>query len=611
MFHLSDRQLHILLGGLCGATFLLLCFFAVLEKPLTATKGELEGLSDYSQGWIASYQTTDPKLLRKYQQTQDNKEQSDNTIQQVVNLPVEFAVEKGKTVTLMHKVPDMGQTTSYLVVDTTQEQIQVSIQGEVLYESSEKEGYLPARHVIALDPQYRNQTVQVQLTGMERDRIVLQGIYEGTYSQVQLSAWLENGYDGIVGAFLVFASACFFLVWLFVHNKVRNKRPLLYGVMELFGIGCLFLLESRLIRMTIHWEYGWYLLESATFVLVSITHILVIRSVTYKKRMLTLLDAGCLVCGIYYISVMVLQGFALLRLDTIRVLSAGLCIGIVIAGTIALGVAVGIYKRRENRFILVANGVLVFGMFLQMIHRIMQRQSAGAPVYLITGVILYATVVLLEALWLATGKDREDQKEDALQEENREQLIEELNPHLLFASFRTLQNLIKSGSANSAKMLYYISVYLRDNLKAMKQPFEMIPFEEELEHMLAYLTLQKTRNPQLSFAVECKVKEFQIPRRCIEPMVENAVFHGIAGKQNQGNVVIRTYVRQEGYAIQIIDDGIGFEQERFRKEHMTSLKVILQQLQKQCDAQTEVVSRPGKGTVITMILPMPDVEPEE
>lgn len=609
MFHLSEKQLHMLLGGLCGATFLLLCFFALFGKPAAGTSGVITGLSDYSQGWIATYQTTDTKLLQEYQK--ENEESAEGMIQQVVNLPVTFAVEKGNVVTLTHKLADLGQNTGYIVVDTKQEQITVSVQGNVLYESSEKEGYLPARHVVAIDPQYQGQTLQIQLTGTERNRITLQGIYEGDYSQVMISAWLENGYAVVVGGLLLFGGLCFAVVWMFVHNRIRNKRPLLYSVMETLGIGILFLLDSRLVRMAMHWETGWYLLESAVFILVAIAHMLVIRSVTYKKRMLALLDAGSLVCAIFYISVMVLQGFSLLHFDTIRMLSAGLCACIVIACTIALFVTVCVYKRKENRIVLVANGVLAAGMLLQVLHQVMQTQEMTIPVYMIAGIVLYEGIIFFGALWQAMRTGQEEQDEDDLQTRNREQVLEEFNPNLLFASFHTLQNLIKNGSANSAKMLYYISVYFRDNLKAMKQPFEMISFEEELEHILSYLTLQKTRNPNLSFTVECKVKEFQIPRRCIEPMVENAVVYGIAGKQEKGNVVIRTYERQEGYAIQIIDDGVGFEPGRYKKNHMTSLKVILDQLETRCDARTEVVSRVGKGTVITMILPIPDVELEE
>ena len=406
MFHLSDRQLHILLGGLCGATLLLLCFFALFEKPSAGFKGELEGLSDYSQGWIASYQTTDAKLLQTYQQ--ENNNTTDNMIQQVVNLPATFEVEKGNVVTLTHKVPDVGQTTTYVVLDTKQEKVSASIQGELLYESSEKEGYLPARHVIAIDPQYQNQILQIQLTGMERNEITLQGIYEGNYSQVRLSAWLENGYDVIVGGILILGSACFFVVWLLAYNRIRNKRPLLYSVMELFGIGCIFLGESRLVRMAFRWEIGWYLLESAAFIIIAIVHMLLVRSVTYKKHMLSLLDMGCLVCSIFYISVMVLQGFSLLHFDTIRILSAGICIIIFVGCTVTLGV----YKRKDNRLILAAHGILLFGMFLQMLHQIMQGKASAMPVYMITGLVLYEGVVLFGALWQALRKEKKEKQEE-------------------------------------------------------------------------------------------------------------------------------------------------------------------------------------------------------
>ena len=609
MFHLSEKQLHMLLGGFGGATFMLLCFFALFEKPVEDINGVITGLSDYSQGWIATYQTTDEKLLQEYQK--ENGELADGMIQQVVNLPATFAVKKENVVTLTHKLADLGQNTRYIVVDTAQEQITVSVLGKILYESSEKDGYLPARHVIAVEPQYQGQMLQIQLTGKERNQITLQGIYEGDYSQVLISAWLENGYAVIIGGLLLFGAICVSFVWGFADNRIRNKRPLLYSVMETAEIGVLFLLESCLVQLVMCWRTAGYLLELTDFVMIAVTHMLLIRSVTYKKRMLALLDAGSLVCGVFYISVIVLQGFSLIHFDTIRILAAGLCGCIIIACTIALFITVCVYKRMENRIVLVANSVLVSGMLLQILHQVMQAQEGTTPVYMIVGILLYEGIIFISALWQALQTGWEERREDIRQVMDRDQLLEAFNPNLLFASFHTLQNLIKNGSANSAKMLYYISVYFRDNLKAMRQPFRMILFEEELEHILSYLSLQKTMNPDLSFTVECKVKQFLVPRRCIEPLVENAVVHGIAGKQDKGNVVIRTYERQEGCAIQIIDDGVGFEPGRYKKDHMTSLKVILEQLETRCGARTEVVSREGKGTVITMILPIPDLDFEE
>ncbi|MDE5864252.1 MAG: histidine kinase, partial [Lachnospiraceae bacterium] len=195
--------------------------------------------------------------------------------------------------------------------------------------------------------------------------------------------------------------------------------------------------------------------------------------------------------------------------------------------------------------------------------------------------------------------------------EVRERIVDQLNPNLLFASFQSLQNLIKSGSTASVKMIYYISVYLRGNLQAVELSGEMIDFEEELEHIIAYLQLQKTRNGNLNFALECKVKEFKVPRHSLVPMVENAVKYGIAGKGDQGNIVIRTYLRAEGYAIQVIDDGIGFDQSILKRNSPTALLSLSDLLEQKCNAMMEIISKEGKGTVITIVLPMLDNESEE
>ena len=107
-----------------------------------------------------------------------------------------------------------------------------------------------------------------------------------------------------------------------------------------------------------------------------------------------------------------------------------------------------------------------------------------------------------------------------------------------------------------------------------------------------------------SFTVECKVKDFQIPRHSIEPMVENAVMHGISNQDDMGNIVIRTYLRAEGYAIQVVDDGVGFDSHILKRKSSTALLNLFDLLEETCQAQTEVISKEGKGTVITIVLPV-------
>ena len=68
-------------------------------------------------------------------------------------------------------------------------------------------------------------------------------------------------------------------------------------------------------------------------------------------------------------------------------------------------------------------------------------------------------------------------------------------------------------------------------------------------------------------------------------------------------MAIRAYTRADGYGVQIIDDGAGFDTAILRKKGSTIAKK-LSLLETTCQAKTEVISKLGKGTVITIVLPM-------
>lgn len=611
MLRLTDRQLHILLGGLCGATLLLLCFFAVFQKPDITKKGEIAGVNDFSEGWIAVYEPSDHAVVEAFMQTADAESVPEGYVRKVTNFPDSFALKKGATVTLTHKVPDMQSDTRYLIFSTKGEKVTVTIDGEVIYETGDREGHLPQRHMIPIASGYQNKTMTIQLTSVERNSVSVESICEGNYAQVLGTAWKENGSYLIMGSILLLCGLSLFLVGCMVKNKIRYRRPLRYSSAEMVVCGMLFLMRCSLVRIWIPWTFGIYFLEVCMILLLLFLHLMIIRSFTNRKRMMSLTDMGSMLVGVWFISVMVLQGLALAAFDMVEIATVIFAALLIVAFTVVLAISVGVYKYREERAVLWANMILLVSVCLQIVHSVLNGTNRTNIVYIPVGVLLYYCVIVGVSLLIALTPREEAHVDEIETDVQREQIVEELNPDLLFASFHTMQNLIKNGSANSAKMLYYISVYFRYNLMAMKHPFELVPFEEELTHILAYLTLQKTRNAGLDFTLECKVKAFEVPRRTLEPMIENAVVHGVAGKDNKGNVVIRTYEREDGYAIQIIDDGCGFDTDHLKKTSATSLKVTLEQLKKNTHARTEVVSRPGKGTVITMILPIPDQDIEE
>lgn len=607
MFRLEERQLHILMLMILGASVVLFSILGIDKLPVPDEQGGVEGMTDFSEGWICAYETDDMQKYQEYRSTEENSNgNEDKIIREVVTFPSELPVAKGKTLSLLHQVPDMDLNTMYLLVKTEQQSIRVIVGTDVIYESSKKEERIPSYHMIAVPLKYKNQMFTIELTSKSGKDMRVDAIYAGTRNQLLVDLLTEDGTSVVRGMVLICISFCMLLFFALIKNTWKQKRLLLYTSLEGIALGLLSIMEGTILPVLTGWNYGIYLLRCCIVILAAVLHLMVIRCFINRKKILALLDTGTLVYGIFYISVMVLQIFTLIRFDTIYFLGK-LLFGIgILFYTIVLAVSVYRYKWIEHRPVFYANGILILFVIVQLIVELLIKDvsddfyiAAGFGVYMVFVWVLGVRRALSFKSKKATVRD---------EEEIRAQIVEQMNPNLLFASFHTLQNLIKSGSEKSIKMIYYISVYFRDNLKALEQTGEMIPFEEELEHILAYLQLQRTRNVNLNFILECKVKEFFIPRHSIEPMVENAVKYGIAKHDNRGNIVIRTYLRAEGYAIQVVDDGIGFDKKILKRQSPTALLNLLDGLENACQAQTEVVSKEGKGTVITIILPMLDNE---
>lgn len=605
MFRLEERQLHILIGLLCGASLILFCLFGIVRLPEKRESGSVKGMSDFSEGWVAVYETEDSEKLQQYRSTQEGAVSKESSmITEVVNFPDTFRVKNKKSVTLSHKIPDLDQSAVYLAVQTDNQAVRAFAGEDLVYSSLNAERRFPVLHVIPIDSQYSGMTVTIELTGYAKNRIDIEKIQLGSYTEVLVEIFRENGEFFVAGIILLGISICMLAVWFLAKKAWKRKRLLLYCILEGFALGFLLCLESSFAKFLIGWNYGVYFMQTCLIVFAAIFHLIVIRSFVYRRKMVSVVDMGIIVYGIFYISVMVLQAFFLMRFDDIYFLGKIFFVLGIILYTVLLGMAIYVYKRREGITVFYANITVLVCLLIKMMVWLFIRQENMGRLYIPAGIFIY-----MLAVWICGWKQifYAEQEKDMIgygDEAVREQVLEQLNSNLLFASFKTLQNLIKNGSDNSVKMLYYISAYFSGNLKAVNLAGEMIPFEEELEHMIAYLQMQKTRNSELDFAIECKVKDFNVPRHSIEPMVENAVKYGVANHGNKGNVVIRTYQREEGYAIQVVDDGAGFDRNKLTRKSPTALLNLFAILEKACQAKSELITKEGKGTVITIVMPV-------
>ena len=605
MFRLEDRQFHTILLLILGASAILFCFFGVNKIPALEEQGRIEGLDDFSDGWICTYKTEDEQKLQEYRSTEESSSgEDDKIVREVITLPGKLPVAKGETLSLLHKVPEFDLRTIYLLIETNNQAVKVSVGQDVLYQSDAKEKKLPSYHVIPLNPQYEDKIIVIEMSGHSGNNMEIGPICTGTRNQLWMELLKENGAAAATGILLICISLCMLLVYVLMKNTWKQKKYLLYSSLEGLFLGLLFIVGGKMFPVLTGWNYGTYLLRSCIIILLAVLHLMNIRCFVNKKKVMAFLDIGILVYGIFYISAIVFQMFSLIQFDTVYNIGKWLFGISVIVYTGILGITIYYYGHKEGKPVFYANAVLVLGIFAQIIMWVSGREVRWNNIYIPIGFVLYMIMLwgftLKQALFVVPKKQEVSYNEEEL----RTQIVKQMHPDFLFASFHTLQNLIKNGSRESVKMIYFLFMYIKYSLKALEKSGEIILFEEELEHIIAYLQLQKMCNANINFTVECKVKDFQIPRHSIEPMVENAVMHGISNQDDMGNIVIRTYLRAEGYAIQVVDDGVGFDSHILKRKSSTALLNLFDLLEETCQAQTEVISKEGKGTVITIVLPV-------
>lgn len=147
-----------------------------------------------------------------------------------------------------------------------------------------------------------------------------------------------------------------------------------------------------------------------------------------------------------------------------------------------------------------------------------------------------------------------------------ELLQAQINPHFLYNTLDTIVWLAEDGNQTQVvSMVESLSDFFKTSLNHGK---EIVTIKEELQHVKSYLEIQQVRYQDiLSYEIEVgeDLFSYQIPKITIQPLVENALYHGIKNKRGMGKIAIEGLKMGEDFLIRVLDDGIGMSEERLRQ----------------------------------------------
>ena len=147
-----------------------------------------------------------------------------------------------------------------------------------------------------------------------------------------------------------------------------------------------------------------------------------------------------------------------------------------------------------------------------------------------------------------------------------ELLQAQINPHFLYNTLDTIVWLAEAGDQKRVvSMVGNLSDFFRTSLNQGK---DIISIREELAHVRSYLEIQQVRYQDIlryKITVPEDLYEYKIPKITIQPLVENALYHGIKNKRGQGTITVTGKRNENGFVLYVRDNGIGMTQERLKE----------------------------------------------
>lgn len=206
--------------------------------------------------------------------------------------------------------------------------------------------------------------------------------------------------------------------------------------------------------------------------------------------------------------------------------------------------------------------------------------------------------------------------EKNLESANLELLKSQINPHFLFNTLNVIGGMAKLEDADTTeRMIKALSTIFRYNLKNQQNE---VFLSHEIKVVKDYMYLQQMRfGSRIHFNIKCDVDmdTVIVPTFTFQPLVENAIIHGVSKKEEGGKVCINIKLKEQNLIVNIVDTGVGMTKEElsnlraaFKYGQTGELGIGLGNIYKRVHGmydkgEVEVLSKKNAGTIVKLIIP--------
>jgi len=184
-------------------------------------------------------------------------------------------------------------------------------------------------------------------------------------------------------------------------------------------------------------------------------------------------------------------------------------------------------------------------------------------------------------------------------------MLSQIKPHFLYNVLNTIYHLYRKEPETAQEAVSSFAEYLRCNMLSIEKS-EPIPFTEEYQHIQTYLSLEQIRfRGKLDVIYDVEVTDFKLPPLTVEPLVENAVKHGVTKKRGGGSVTVSTRRTDEGVFVTVTDTGVGFDPNTYMEDGKPHIGIrnVRERIQNMVGGSLSITST-EKGTVAVVRIPV-------
>ena len=256
-------------------------------------------------------------------------------------------------------------------------------------------------------------------------------------------------------------------------------------------------------------------------------------------------------------------------------------------------------SRKVYISFLIAILPVTLAVFVQMFIDVFPLLDIG---YILSALSMYG-LILSDRI----EQDRLRQREIARQQQEiahqrASVMVLQMRPHFIYNTLMSIYSLCNQDPKKARQVTLDFTNYLRKNFNAVASD-SPIPFSAELEHTRAYLAVEQAQHEDmLTVEYDTPFIRFRLPPLTLQPLVENAVKHGVNPYDGPLHVSVRTRKTDSGVEIVVEDNGPGFDPNDESRPHPT-LDNIRQRLDMMCSGSMSITPNKGGGTVVTLTIP--------